>query len=1049
MVPRHPNYFVTVLIAASLCGVAADEQRMRFRSLGADVGLDQGMINDMVQDERGFIWIATNGGLYRHDGQQFLLFQHNGERTSIANGVITAIRVDGSGRLWLWFGNGGVDRFDPRSFAADHIEVPHADGAREPSRITAICTDGRDGLWAVADHRRILHCSGGESAFAVRYPNAALTFSEDEVILGLCRDSSGRLWVSTNRFPLRVANPDQTWREFGLPPGASRQFRGSMRVTLDIDRLDGIWLNAGSAGLYHLAAGETSLRRIALPFTAAGREGLSQVTAIAVEESGRTWLGTDGRGIVVLDAQLRPEEHFLHDQTDSRSINSNDIRSLFVDRTQSVWIGTRRGLCLFSRFANKFAYYPNKLSRGDEVNTQQVSSLAIDTSGNLWVGTASGAIARYAPDFGPPRVHDLGRFGRSAENPVTAICALRNGAVLAGVSGNGLFRYQPGQREFARVLSSPSISGILEDSKGNVWFTTTDSGLCHFDPATGAVGSWSLDFFMGRPDMPLDISSICEDRRGHLWLGSDSAGVLRISPDRSSFVRFTDGLSSVNITSLHADTRNRIWIGTRFGLTVYDADSQAFTHYFEVDGLPNNNIEAVIEDHRGTIWVSTEKGLACLDPESGRWECFDPRDGLQAFEFSPRAACSDHGSSLYFGGINGFNRINPDAIPRNTRVPKVQITNFATPEGRLPLNSKGTIELPYWINSFSVEYTLLDYAEPGKHTYASKLEGVENEWNQTGMRSTASYVQIPPGEYLFRARGANNDGTWSTDDAVLHISIAHPIWQTFPFQFMLFIAITFTAFAMFRARVNAIRNQRIALEKEVIERSIAEMKLLNNQTRLRSLAAKLTLLEEGERRRIAQALHDKIGHALSLAKLNLVTCRKNEMIDRDNKLLLVALERITTAIDDTRSLTTEISPPALYKFGLIAAAEDLTERLGKQHGFLTVFEAAVDDIILPENVAILIYQAIRELLVNAIKHAQATNVRVAIHGAADMIQVVVADNGVGFDVDAVMQDESKLTSFGLFSIRERLESIGGTLEIESARGKGTIVELSFSATHGE
>ncbi len=235
------------------------------------------------------------------------------------------------------------------------------------------------------------------------------------------------------------------------------------------------------------------------------------------------------------------------------------------------------------------------------------------------------------------------------------------------------------------------------------------------------------------------------------------------------------------------------------------------------------------------------------------------------------------------------------------------------------------------------------------------------------------------------------------------------------------------------------------LNKEVAERKKAEEQVLAYQEDLRSLASKLTLAEEQERRRIAGYLHDQIGHALALANIKLGELQKGAACS-DPGALEAELDPIgrllKQAIQDTQSLTFQISSPILYELGFEPAVEWLTEQFTKQYGISTYFEADAQPKPLDDDVRTLLYQAVNELMVNAVKHAQARNLKVAIWREAEEMRVEVDDDGAGFNHAAVSSKWGKNGGFGLFSIRERLKPFGGRMEVESAPGAGTQVTLT-------
>ncbi|MGD2095841.1 MAG: PAS domain S-box protein, partial [Phycisphaerales bacterium] len=230
---------------------------------------------------------------------------------------------------------------------------------------------------------------------------------------------------------------------------------------------------------------------------------------------------------------------------------------------------------------------------------------------------------------------------------------------------------------------------------------------------------------------------------------------------------------------------------------------------------------------------------------------------------------------------------------------------------------------------------------------------------------------------------------------------------------------------------------------DITGRKQAEQRLLEHRAQLKSLASELSLAEERERRRVAIELHDRIGQSLVISKMRLQTLCKSLSSSQYAKPLKEVYDCLGQVIQDTRTLTFDLSYPILYEFGFKeAVAEWLEEQIQRKHGIETEFEDDGQPELLDEDVRVLLFRDVRELLINVVKHAKASKVKVSISGIDNDIQVCVEDNGVGFNADEIALLPTRDGGFGLFSIRERLERIDGLLEIESAPDKGSRITMT-------
>jgi signal transduction histidine kinase len=236
------------------------------------------------------------------------------------------------------------------------------------------------------------------------------------------------------------------------------------------------------------------------------------------------------------------------------------------------------------------------------------------------------------------------------------------------------------------------------------------------------------------------------------------------------------------------------------------------------------------------------------------------------------------------------------------------------------------------------------------------------------------------------------------------------------------------------------------LQREIQERRRTEQDLLRHQDRLRSLSSELLLTEERERRRIATDLHDRIGQTLAVSRIKLGALREAAGPGDLARQVDEIRGFIDQTIQDTSTLTFELSPPALYELGLEAALEGLIEQIREQHGLEIEFRDDGRPKQLDGSCRVAAYMAARELLFNIVKHAGATKAQVAIGRDNDTLWIDIQDDGAGFEPSVLSYQGIGSGGFGLFSIRERLRPLSGRLKVESAPGRGTRVRLVLPLT---
>jgi PAS domain S-box-containing protein len=243
------------------------------------------------------------------------------------------------------------------------------------------------------------------------------------------------------------------------------------------------------------------------------------------------------------------------------------------------------------------------------------------------------------------------------------------------------------------------------------------------------------------------------------------------------------------------------------------------------------------------------------------------------------------------------------------------------------------------------------------------------------------------------------------------------------------------------------RLQFFGVARDITQRKEAEQKLLEYQQQLRSLASQLSLTEARERKRIAADLHDRIGQALALTRIKLGTLKAGSSSAKKTAMIEETIRLIDVTIREVRTLLFELSSPLLYEVGLKAALEQLVEHFQDEHGILISLEDDGSPKPLSTDGSLVLFQAVRELMLNVVKHAHARRIRVSLSRRNNSIAITVQDDGVGFDVSGNAFKPGKEGGYGLFSIRERLEYLGGTLQVESLPGRGTRAALALKLNH--
>jgi signal transduction histidine kinase len=457
-----------------------------------------------------------------------------------------------------------------------------------------------------------------------------------------------------------------------------------------------------------------------------------------------------------------------------------------------------------------------------------------------------------------------------------------------------------------------------------------------------------------------------------------------------------------------------IWAGTNGGgLNKINLLTGEAICYTMQQGLPNDVVYGILYDDRGHLWLSTNMGLSRFKIKDGTFRNFDVRDGLQGNEFNRNAFCKDKKGYLYFGGINGFNMFNPENINDNKVLPTIVITGIKIKNHavsfrdrnspvKLPPYLADKLTLDYHDNMVTFEFAALEFTSPMKNHYRYKLDGFDKEWIESDNNPSAIYTNLDPGDYTFRVMGSNNAGLWSVAQATIQLTILPPWYMTFWFRALVVAAIAGGIYSLSRYRFRQ--------------------------------ALKLQQL----RNRIASDLHDEIGSTLSSIALYGEATKK---MVRDNQDAIRMLNRIN---DNTNYMMEAMSD---IVWSINARGDKFDEVISKMRSFAAeVTETRGCSLHFNESTGLShleldmiqrknIYLIFKEAVNNAIKYSSGKNLTINLSPWKSGIYMRIEDDGVGFDPATVKRGN------GLNNMNQRAVDLGGTLNIKSAPGSGTLLEL--------
>jgi PAS domain S-box-containing protein len=857
------NFLSIICLVPILLGFTQISE-IKFDQISIGEGLSENVVLSLAQDRRGFMWIGTQDGLNRYDGNQVKIFKNDpDDPQSLSNSYVSVIFTDQAGSLWVGTAN-GLNRFNPGSERfTRYLNDPNNKNSISSNNITVIYQDRNGTLW-VGTGDSGLNKFDAQTGNFKRYQHIENNFTtiSHNNIRSIFEDHSGILWIGTYGGGLNRLNR-KTGDFFNYKPNPQDRHSISHENIISIyeDSNNNLWVGTDGGGLDQLNRELDQFIHYKVSPNDTNSISHNSITNIYEDKTGILWIGTSGGGINTFDRQNKKFTRYTHDSGDNQSLSTNITTAILEDSAGILWFGTENGISKFDRFKLKFPHYKHHPGKVNGLSGNTVTAILQNQSGALWVGTQNGGLNKFDKQKNGfiHYKHDPDDFKSIGDGSIYSVFEDQSGRIWIGTQNGGLNQFDPETETFIRYrhdskkensLSHDFVWPIYEDSLGFLWIGTWGGGLNRFTPETGQFIQYK-----NNPDNMNSLSndqlaSILEDSKGQIWIGTFQ-GLNVLDPKTGMFKHFLndpkdpESLSNNAAISLCEDRTGILWVGTLGGLNRFDRETKTFVHYDKRDGLPNEVITSIVEDNQGMLWLSSFNGISKFDPIKEIFTNYNVDDGLQSKRFKANAHFKAEDGQIFFGGINGFNAFYPEKIKDNTYIPSIVLTDFQLFNKSVEPTAKGVLSqsitesnqvtLSYKDSVFSLEFASLHFSSPEAIQYAYKLEGFDKDWLFTNARKRfATYTNLDGGTYTFKVKGTNSDGVWTEKNSAITIVIQPPFWKTNWFYLLLFCIV----FAMVGVTILYLQK----LRHEIIERGYAEKRLIESENRYRSLLENQTEL---------------------------------------------------------------------------------------------------------------------------------------------------------------------------------------------------------------
>jgi ligand-binding sensor domain-containing protein/signal transduction histidine kinase len=763
------KWLAAALLLMGALTVAALEPTTPLASYGRqswvmENGLPQNTVQALVQTRDGFVWLGTEVGLVRFDGNGFTVFDHNSTPALPGNDVRCLLETrDGA----LWIGTSeGLARWKDGTVTAFTTK----DGL--PGNEILALEETENGTWLVWTDQGNARQAGDRFVEVINvdaWPQTAIPLSGEPPGYGRFEeDLPNGVFLMGNRSSLDFYKESKKPSFLLNQLKVGKELPGSRIQVVLKDREGGLWIGT-NGGLARWAEGKVQLLPVTDPLASAS------VLALMEDREGNIWAGTEAGGLHILrDERFRGVG--AHE-----GLSSDNTTTVVEDGAGTLWVGTSGGGLNALRRGLTGPGGKRNYTVRDGLLSDVILSLAAAPNGDLWVGTPDG------------------------------LNLIRRGQVSSFTSADG--------------LPDDFVRSMLVDVDGSLWIGTR-RGLTHWTgaPAGRHMETETQATGLGS-DL---VGAMARDASGNLWVATLAGlSRLRGEKDgKNSITNFTtaDGLSSNVVTALLPRGQGML-IGTQDrGWNLWDG--QRFSAVKQ-SGLDKKSIHAILADDSNHLWFATSDGLARCDctmtADCTHWIEFGPADGLRSRETATNShpsAWRSRDGELWFATPKGLVEVNPAHFPVNTIPPPVALERFTVDDA--PVTAASRMRIAAGHVHFQFDYAGLSFTAPQKVRYRYMLEGFDRGWTEAGARRSAYYTNIPPGHYTFRVQAANNDGLWNMEGAALEFELRPHFYQTIWFYVLLAVALAGLVVLALRRRLKRAESEFSAVlgERNRIAREI-------------------------------------------------------------------------------------------------------------------------------------------------------------------------------------------------------------------------------------
>ena len=982
-----------------------------FEHIGTQDGLAHRVVNDIMQDHKGYIWMATQNGLQRYDGQRFMTWHKNFDNpASLPSDNVSKVYEDHANNIWVVCHNGiGILNTANSRFRL----VPLAlDKTYSELLVYNFFEDEKNHIWLATKEAGLLCLDTIKNEFVKAtailppHPWKFTNITEEPV--------TGNYWLSSDSGIAYADMKKKAIYNYNFNPDELPAlenpflYKNAVQSTF-IDSYLKLWMTTSGSEFnqyrYNLFTKKYE------DFIPARKDNFGYFQ----DHDGNVWMNGE-EGLNVWKPAPNNVYTIATDKNSGKGFDAESVYKVCEDYEHNLWIATDNGVFVLNPLSQQINIktYIDAAGKTADQNFTQFTELA---DGNIWAATWGAGLLMYDHRLKQVKHQSLAAQTRDVNyDLVWEFYNDKNSNIWIGCQLGRLAVYNitNGKFSFYRdtAFDQRTIRSIAEDKNSNIWFGTQHGLFVKWNPLTKRFTRYADSEYPERESLG-NIHKIIFDNDNRMWAATQYGGLVEVDTETGNIKKAytADGktnhgmLSNVTYDLLQYND-SLLWVATTMGINIFNKKTQQVDYITTEDGLGSNIVLSMQKDNNGSVWVGTGDGFYKIVWPSKKIVRFGKRDGMEndGFQVSGMSKLKD--GRILCATTKDFKWFYPDSLISGSRTPKVEITFLKVFNREINIDSLTSsnllLELNYKENFISVEYAALSFLNRDRLTYYYKLEGQDNDWNKTNNYLLSNYSNLRPGLYTFQVYAETSEGQQGPE-TTFSFRILPPWWNSWWFYVLCAFLLAGIFYIWYRNRINKI------LDMEKV------------------------------RNRIARDLHDDMGSTLSTInilsemarrKVQVDTQKTSEYIDKisDNS------QRMMEAMDD---IVWSINPVNDSMQRILARMREYATNIleAKDINFQFRAEEALNDIKIGLESRRDLFLIFKEAVNNMAKYSQCNNAYIVIKLHKKNVVMLVSDDGIGFDINTADHGN------GLVNMKQRATLLKGRLEIKSTPGNGTSVVM--------